>query len=569
MLPTRPPLVGARSCSRRRQQQPRRWLAQADATPAPTPLVEALLLRGSDGSAPFHIPGHKRGQGASPALLRVVGRTALSHDLTELEGLDYLASPTGSIAAALRLAAEVWSPAARSFFLVNGTTCGLHAALMATCRPGDAVVLARNCHGAVVAGCALAGVVPFFCEATTDLQLGVAHVVTPDAARAALQEASSACAAAAAARAGGPGGRPPRVAALLVVSPSYFGACCDVAGLAAVAHEWGAALVVDEAHGAHLGLHPALPPSALQQGADCCVQSTHKTLQGMTQASMLHVGRSGRVCASRVATALALLQTSSPSYLLLASLDAARAAAVADAGAAFGVASRLRARLARELPALPLLSSPPPFSPFLDPTRLVVPTSGLAPSGYEAAAWLARVGGATPEVAAPGAVAFVLTAGNAPRSGSDDETRLVGALRALLERRRGGDEEHSSSSLAGGGRAAAPPPLPPPPAPLAVAMSPRAALFAGVEWVPPGEAAGRVSARSLCPYPPGVPVAFPGARLTAQALNYLRAVTDAGGVVTTGGGDSGGAAGGCIAVVARADEPPEGAGLLDPRWAVL
>ena len=180
---------------RRRQSAPRAASGTDEAAEEQqrTPLVDALRLVAADGAAPFHVPGHQarnlirrdiaparsqrvppqRGQGAPPALRSLLGAGTWSHDLTELDGLDYLSAPRGAIGEAQALAARAFG-AGRTWFLVNGTTVGVHAAVLAAARPGDAVVLGRNCHASALAACALAGVVPFFAEAPADEALGIA-----------------------------------------------------------------------------------------------------------------------------------------------------------------------------------------------------------------------------------------------------------------------------------------------------------------------------------------------------------------------------------------------------------
>jgi arginine decarboxylase len=398
------------------------------------------------------------------------------------------------------LAAEAFG-AGRTWFLVNGTTVGVHACVLAACAPGDAVVLSRNCHVSALSACALAGAVPFFADAEGDAAFGVAHGVTPASACAALDAAAVACAAAAPAVTTR-GGRAPRVALLMVVSPTYFGAAADVAGLAAVAHARGVPLAVDEAHGAHFACaHAAaaaaaaaggyaLPPSALSQGADAAVQSTHKTLPALTQASMLHAAHGGALDGARISAALAALQSSSPSYLLLASLDAARADAAAGDGVsrALRAAAAARAALAASAPALRLLGPGDVGRPgiaALDITRLTVCTASVGVSGYDAAQALS-VAGVTPELVAPRCVVFVIGGGTSER----DVARLVDAL-ARLAPAHGVNEAAALPRL---------PPLPPPP-PLA--LPPRRALFAARrERVPRAAAEGRISADTLCPYPP-------------------------------------------------------------------
>lgn len=447
----------------------------------------------------------QHGQGAPPVLHALFGSGAWAHDLTELDGLDYLSAPRGAIAAAQTLAACAFG-AGRTWFLINGTTVGVHAAVLAACRPGDAVVLGRNCHGSALAACALAGVVPFFAEAPLDEALGVAHAVTPAAAAAALDAAAAACSEAPSRR----DGTRPRVALLLVVSPTYFGAAADVEGLAREAHARGVPLAVDEAHGPHLSFAKqaleahcggndalraallALPCSALAGGADVAVQSTHKTLPALTQAAMLHCAASGRVPSARLAAALQLLQSSSPSYLLLASLDAARAHAATGAplAAAVARASEARAGIALRAPSLRVLGPSDVGAAgvdALDITRLTVATSGLgAASGYAVAAFLAREG-VTPELVAPRCVVFVIASGTTRR----DVARLVSALARLAA---------EAPQLPGGdAQADAWPQLPPAPE---AAMSPRRATFADRERVALAHAAGRISADTLCPYPP-------------------------------------------------------------------
>lgn len=453
---------------------------------------------------------------------------------------------------------------------MNGTSVGVHAALLASCRPGDAVVLARNSHACAVAACVLSGARPFFADVPVCPQLAVAHCCTPEALGEALAKAQAWCdGEGARRREKQPGAQTPRVALALVVSPSYFGACADVTALAAVAHghaggtPGGVPLCVDEAHGAHFAFAPQpaqLPPPALACGADLAVQSTHKTLGALTQASMLHAGAGCRVPASRLSAALLALQSSSPSYLLLASLDCARAQAGAGSPGAAGVAAAVRgaaavrAALARRAPQLLLLSPDAhcgrPGVHALDVTRLTVGCRSLGcATGWLAQQALSRLGVAC-ELAAHSCVVLVLGGGN---EGCGDGERLVDALvglhaRALLSgsNTTGSFLDHNLHS-----------PLPPLPAQPAMACAPRTAFFAARETVALALAAGRVSAETLCPYPPvrhslipwfhpptraaaltrgaplqGIPVAFPGGVLAEDALRFLEATLAWGGKVT-------------------------------------
>ncbi|DBB03667.1 TPA: hypothetical protein ACH3X3_010994 [Trebouxia sp. C0006] len=181
-----------------------------------TPLLTALKGRAEAQQAPFHVPGHKRGGRALDGARQIIGDTAFQHDFTELPGLDYLASPTSVIQQAQQLAATAFG-ADQTWFLVNGTSVGIHAAVMATCGPGDCLVLARNCHQSAFAAAVFAGCDTWYVQPHCDEQLGVAHGVHPSSLQQALDAARSAgkC-----------------VTAVLVVSPTYFGVCSDISGTA-------------------------------------------------------------------------------------------------------------------------------------------------------------------------------------------------------------------------------------------------------------------------------------------------------------------------------------------------
>ena len=298
-------------------------------------------------------------------------------------------------------------------------------------------------------------------------------------------------------------------------------------------HAHGVPLVVDEAHGAHLGLHPRLHPSALQSGADVAVQSTHKQLSAMTQAAMLHV-RGPRVAAQRVSRALQVLQSSSPSYLLMASLDAARAQA-ADPAAheeALAAADYARQQLSA-LPGVELLSvghvaatsqpglpngQQPTSGVSLDPLRLTLTLQQLGLTGYQAAAELEQQHSIVPELATPTSVVLAMSIG----STRGHAEALVAALQQLCQQhangRRGNDGSSSGASALV-------------PAEAEVRLSPRDAFFAAAEAVPAASAVGRVSAELLCPYPPGVPAAYPGELITAHVLAQLQQVLRQGGTV--------------------------------------
>src|SRR3954454_19236158 len=267
------------------------------------PYLDAVVAYAFRGPARYHVPGHKGGPHADPGLRKAIGVDGLAADVPQdIYGIDLGPSPT-PYERAERLAAEAYG-AARTFFLTNGATQGNHTLCLALAPLGARIVAQRNSHASVFDGLVLSGGVPSFVAPEYDAELGITHCVTPEALERALAEA-------------------PDARAAFVVSPTYYGMAADVAGLAEVAHAAGIPLVVDQAWGPHLGFHEALPPTALSQGADAMLTSTHKIAGSLTQSAMLHVSGE-RIDVGAVARAVRLLRSTSPSSLLLASLDAAR-----------------------------------------------------------------------------------------------------------------------------------------------------------------------------------------------------------------------------------------------------
>lgn len=423
----------------------------------------------------FHMPGHRHGAGASADALGFLGVEAFAHDVSELSGFDYLHDPGEALLAAQSRAAALFG-AERTWFLVNGSTVGNLAAVAAVAGPGTSVVMARASHRSVYSAVAVAGATPVYLPPT----------FTPDGTLwlgPSLDAAADALA------------RTPDTAALHITSPSYYGVCVDVAAFAALAHEHGVPLIVDEAHGAHFALHPSLPPSALAQCADLVVQSPHKTLSSLTQSSFLHV-QGGLVDRARVGRWLGMLQSSSPSALLLASLDLTVAAMARDGASRWGEVLRLAGRLrpfAEDVPGA-----------VCDPTKVRVRVPGA--SGYALAAAL-QARGIRPEFADPHRIVCSVGLGH---TGVDVDT-LVTAIRSVAP-----------------GSAVSDVPAWPASTPR-VALAPGAALHAPVEVVPWSAAAGRVAGEYLIPYPPGVPLVVPGEVLEPAALALLDAVRAAGG----------------------------------------
>ncbi|MBD2326153.1 aminotransferase class I/II-fold pyridoxal phosphate-dependent enzyme [Alkalinema sp. FACHB-956] len=468
------------------------------------PLVEQLQQCAGRSYAPFHTPGHKRGKGVSAEFRSLLGEAAFCADLPELPELDNLFNPEGVIQQAQALAAEAFG-ADRTYFLANGSTAGLLAAILATCRPGDKVILPRNVHRSVISGLILAGAVPVFVLPDYDSAVDIAHGVAPSTIAQALAAH-------------------PDSQAVLLVSPTYYGTCSDVAAIAQLVHQWGLPLIVDEAHGAHFAFHPALPIAALRAGADLVVQSTHKTLAALTQASMLHL-QGDRVSPDRIAQALQLVQSTSPNYLLLASLDAARMQMATQGQALLDrtlhLANDARSRIA-QIPGLQVLGIDRATTPgfvALDATRLTVIVTGLGIDGFAADEILHQELGVTCELPSMHHLTFIITPGNSQA----DLDRLVTALDTLSQRCRAAAQVTSARSL---------PTFPTTNLQHPTAYSPRDAFFAPSQKCAIAEAIGYPSAELVCPYPPGIPVLMPGEMITTAAIEYLQHIQAIGGFIT-------------------------------------
>jgi arginine decarboxylase len=467
------------------------------------PYLQALIEYAGRDPARLHVPGHKGGPGADAQLLGALGERALSLDIPALTyGIDVGPEPT-PFEQAQRLAAQAWG-ASRAWFLVNGASQGNLAAGLALAHRGDEVVVQRNAHSSAVDALVLAGLRPTFVAPEVDPELGIAHCLSPQTLDAALA-------------------RTPGAAGAWIVSPTYFGAVADVRALADVAHTRGVALIVDEAWGAHMAFHDELPAHALSLGADLVISSTHKIVGSLTQSAMLHLGARGAelIGEDAVDRAVTLTESTSPSSLLTASLDAARRLAVTRGRELLAhtieALAETRAQI-RAIDGLDVLDERVTGRAGVfayDPLRLAVDVRGVAATGYELAASLREIDDINLELYGQNVVVAVFGMGE---QALPEAARLVSALREAAAR-VGLDPSGESASFA------APPPW------GELAMTPREAFLGAQEAVPAADAPGRIAAESLATYPPGIPNVLPGERLTAETLAYIQKTLEQGGSV--------------------------------------
>jgi arginine decarboxylase len=473
-------------------------LTRARLDQSQTPFLDSLLVEKQRWQTSFHMPGHKGTLPPAPKLVEYWGGDIHAADLVEINGIiDYLHAPKGALLEAQRLAADAHG-ADHTFFLINGSTVGNITSIMATCFDGDRVIMPRASHRSVYGGVVLSGAIPIYVEPDYIPEIGFPLATSAEAVARLLRQHSG-------------------VKAVHITSPNYYGYLSDTAAIAQLAHAANAALCVDEAHGSHLAFHPALPASAVALGADIVIQSTHKTQSALTQGSMLHVNE-GRVNVARVGQILALLQTSSPSSIILASIDAARHFSATQGEALLERALRLAQMARAEIRAMEglwcygedLVGRGGIFS--YDPTKLVVRVRETGLSGFQFYDRLRYDHGIDGEFADRSHVIFSITMG-------DTEASVEKLLRALRSMARCA----AADAPAAEAEVSLPTGLP------AMAMTPREAYYAASRPVSFDEAAGHISAENLIPYPPGIPLVVPGERIEQVHLDYLRYIRSIGG----------------------------------------
>jgi arginine decarboxylase len=480
----------------------------ADQTEAP--YLDALVAHVARKTGRLHIPGHK-GYGVDPALKDALGPRAIEHDLPAgLEWIDIGEEPT-AFQRAQELAADAWG-AKRSWFLLNGASGGNHAICMTFAHapettlsgPPDRgpVVVQRNVHSSIIDGLVLSGLRPAFVAPEIDPELGIAHCVMPEALEATL-EAN------------------PEAMAVMLVSPTYFGAVARIAELAEVAHARGVPLVVDEAWGAHMHFHDELPAGALTLGADMVLSSTHKIVGSLGQSAILHVGKGDLIDEDIVDRSVTLVESTSPSALLTASLDAQRRYAATKGQELLSETLQTLTEARRRIVAMPgfdvldeELADRASVEAW-DPLRLSIDVRGTGATGHTISRLMSEHDDIQVELFSENVIVAVFGMGEKAGATAD---RLIEGLEHA-------SEKIGPQDVAARRAFAEPPPWGP------LELAPRDAFLGAQEIVPFDEAEGRIAAEGLAAYPPGVPNVLPGERLTAETLAYIADSLAHGGLV--------------------------------------
>ncbi len=446
------------------------------------PIINALRLLAQEDQVALHMPGHKLGALAPGILTDWLGAGVLQYDQTEIGALDSLHSPSGPIAAAERLAAELYQVEC-TCFTTNGSSAALIAGLMAATSPGDTILLPRNAHKSIISGLVLADLQPRFLEPA--YEDGIVLGLSPETLQATLDA-----------------GCTPNPTAVLLVHPGFEGGCGDISQLVRIAHQHGCTVIVDEAHGSHFKFHHKLPMSATDAGADLVVQSAHKTLPALTGGAWVHL-QGSRISAERLRQCINLVQSTSPSWLILGSLDAARLE-MSKRGfdlldRAIEAATRLEESIHRRTPFTVWEPASTGFT--RDCLKVNLLTAQCGYTGIEVAKYLQKKG-IYSEMSSTNSVLLMLTVADAvqPLGGVIDVLASLEALNPLPSK--------TGMAL----------PLPD------CQVSPRTAYLADMEWVNLQAAVGRVSARSIYEYPPGIPLIVPGQTFDQRLIGYITQV---------------------------------------------
>lgn len=443
------------------------------------------------------MPGHKLGKDVN---IPHANKLYLM-DVTEVPGLDNLYQPNGIIKEAQQLAAKVFG-ADHTFFLVNGSTCGIQVAIMSLCKKGDKLIVARDCHMAAISGMMLAGVKPAYIKPEYNNNFKIPSVLKIKDIEKALIENKDAV-------------------GVYITRPNYYGVCSNIKEICELVHSYDKVLIVDEAHGAHLRFSNKLPNSALEHNSDICIQSAHKTLPALTQGAYLHV-RGSKVDVEKIRYNLNLLQTSSPSYLVMAFLDIARAVMEKEGkqiiDSLLKDVGRFHTNINKNT-AFEILSEKNFRDGDLDKTRLVINSKNYGLSGFKIENILRNKYNIQIEMADLYNIVCITTNANM----GQDLKKLEHALLDISENFKKFSPKGFSPMVQ---------------IPIDDVEIPEQKVqlsevtHKSFTKKKLSKACGMVSRRMVTPYPPGIPIVCPGEVITQKVIENIKRILKDGGSVT-------------------------------------
>lgn len=425
----------------------------------------------------FHVPGHKLGKIYDKLGYRSILEKIYKMDTTEISETDNLHSPEGIIKKSQERASKVFK-SNETYYLINGSTCGIQGAIMAVCNPKDKIIVNRDCHQSVINACILGDINPVYINSLIDKNDNILNGIKEEDAIDIIDKNLDA-------------------RAILLTYPTYYGKTYDLKKICEYAHSKKIIVIVDEAHGSHLGLSEKLPKTALEQGADMVIQSTHKTLPSLTQSSMLHI-QGDRVNKEKLSTMLRIIESSSPSYVLMSSLD---------------LAVEIYENKGIELMEK-LLKNIDNFKTSLknneaieiyndnDKTKIFISLKKINITGYELDEILRKKYNIQVELANYYGVLLICTIGNEKQDFNSIETALNDIANKYSRNNNIEAIEYPDNI------------------PIK-ALSPREAFYKQKKSVKIYESIGRICGEYVIPYPPGISILSPGEIITKEIIDYI------------------------------------------------
>ena len=448
------------------------------------PVLEAMKQHLQNRVVPFDVPGHKGGRGTRE-LTDFLGLSCLKADVNSMKPLDNLCHPVSVIKYAQELAAEAFG-AENAFFVVNGTTGSVQAMIMAACKAGEKIIMPRNVHRSAINALVVNGAIPVYVNPGTNKRLGIPLGMSVENLRKAIREN-------------------PDAKAVLINNPTYYGVCSDLREIVKLAHENGMLALVDEAHGTHFYFGENMPVSGMAAGADMAAVSMHKTGGSLTQSSLLLCGKN--VSAGYIRQIINLTQTTSGSYLLIASLDIARKNLALNGREIFRKTVQYAEYARSEINKLggyyafgsELCGSDSFFS--FDPTKLSIHTRDIGLAGIEVYDILRDEYNIQIEFGDIGNVLAIISAGDRAL----EIERLISSLyeiKRLYSKDKAGMFDHEYIDPQ-------------------VIMPPQSAFYGDKKSVPITESGGYICGEFVMCYPPGIPILAPGEKITGDIINYI------------------------------------------------
>lgn len=449
------------------------------------PVYEALTEFRRNRVVPFDVPGHKRGRG-NPELVKLLGKQCVELDVNSMKPLDNLCHPISVIKEAEELAAEAFG-AAKAFLMVGGTTSAVQTMVLTACKSGEKIILPRNVHRSVINALVINGATPIYVNPDVDKKLGIALGMKISQVEKAIEEN-------------------PDAVAILVNNPTYYGICSNLKKIVEIAHAHNMLVLVDEAHGTHFYFGENMPISAMAAGADMSSVSMHKSGGSLTQSSFLLAGPN--VSPGYIRQVINLTQTTSASYLLMASLDISRRNLALKGKEAFAMVSSIAEYARKEINKIggyyaygkELINGDSIYD--FDTTKLTVFTLDIGLAGIEVYDLLRDEYDIQLELGDIGNVLAYISIGDRMR----EVERLVSALydiKRLYSKDRSGLFDHEYIN------------------PLVV-LTPKEAFYADKEeMIPIKETVGRICTEFVMSYPPGIPILAPGERITQEIIDYI------------------------------------------------